>query len=275
MLQQKQRKAKKSKDKGKHLTLAGPGRLPLGKFLQAQMPDETCVKLVYSDFRSMTAGTNQAEYVYRANSLFDPDLTGVGGQPDGFDQWKTLYGVYRVVALDVEVQAVGGNGFGLVVVVPTTSASAFSSAEEAEGFRKAKAQIFTTQQRAALKASWHIGEILGKEDVAVLGDTNDSAVVTTNPAEVAFVHVCAETTGASDIVYFWIKLTYYARLEAPISTLDSVSKHRRWQQMVEAGIPPPVNLERASLVCTSTCGQTRQPQPAIESCHLRAGVARR
>jgi len=259
----KQRGGKKSG----RLTLSGPGRLALGKFLQAQMPDETCIKLVYSDFRSMTAGTSQAEYVYRGNSLFDCDFTGVGGQPDGFDQWKTLYGVYRVVAVDVEVSAVGGNGFGLIVVVPTTSSSAFSSAEEAEGFRKAKAQVFTTQQRACLKGSWHTGEILGKEDVAILSDPNDSSAVTTNPAEQTFIHVCAETTGASDIVYFWIKLTYYVRLEAPISTLDSVSKHRRWQQMVESGVVPPL-VNRAAANQSQPPQATQRPLERLTSCCL-------
>jgi hypothetical protein len=234
--------------------MVGAGRLPLIGFKQVEMPDETCLKLKYSDFRQMTASTNQAEYVYRGNSLFDCDFTGVGGQPNGFDQWKTLYGVYRVMACKVKVQAVGGNGFGVVTIAPTTTSSAFSSAEEVAGLRKAKTQVFTTTQRASVEATWHTGEILGKEDVAVLSDPNDSAAISTNPTEQYFVHVAAETTGASDIVYFWIELTYYVRLEAPISTLDTFTKHRRLFQAACAGVdisPVTSAAVSASSICAT------------------------
>lgn len=35
-------------------------------------------------------------YVYRLNSVFDPNFTGTGHQPNGFDQWSAFYGKYRV-----------------------------------------------------------------------------------------------------------------------------------------------------------------------------------
>jgi len=216
--------------------MTGAGKLPLSGFKQAEMPDEMCLKLVYSDFRTVTSSSNQGEYVYRGNSLFDCDFTGVGGQPDGFDQWKLLYGVYRVMAVDVEVQAAGGNGFGLLAVAPATTSGAFSSAEETSGLRKAKSCVFTTTEVAKVHARYHTGEILGKEDVAVLSDPNDSAAISTNPTEQFFVHVSTETSGASDIVYVWVKLTYYVRLEAAISTLDTVAKHKHRFAMLTAGV---------------------------------------
>lgn len=37
-----------------------------------------------------------AVHVFRAASMFDPDLTGVGHQPYGHDQWKTFYEKYMV-----------------------------------------------------------------------------------------------------------------------------------------------------------------------------------
>ncbi len=39
-----------------------------------------------------------ANYIFRANSCFDPDLTGTGIQPPGFDQWKQFYTTYEVLA---------------------------------------------------------------------------------------------------------------------------------------------------------------------------------
>jgi len=206
--------------------MSGEGRLPLGSFRGVDVPDVTCIKFVYSDARMITASSNQAEYVYRPNSLFDPDFSGVGGQPDGFDQWKALYGVYRVVAVDYEVQAAGASAFGLLAVAPATTSASILSAEEVAGLRHAKSCLFTTTQRCTLRGSFRVSEVLGKEDVAVLADPNNSAAVTTNPTEQIFLHVTAETTGASDLVWIFSKITMYTRLEAPFTLIDSVAKHR-------------------------------------------------
>lgn len=37
------------------------------------------------------------DQTFRGNSVFDPDLTGVGQQPRGFDEYAALYGKYYVV----------------------------------------------------------------------------------------------------------------------------------------------------------------------------------
>lgn len=41
--------------------------------------------------------------VIRLNSLFDPDQTGVGHQPRGYDQWKLFYLNYVVSRCDYEI----------------------------------------------------------------------------------------------------------------------------------------------------------------------------
>ena len=50
-----------------------------------------------------TLGGIAADRVFRLNSLYDPDLTGVGHQPAGFDQLMTLYKYYAVVAASAHV----------------------------------------------------------------------------------------------------------------------------------------------------------------------------
>lgn len=60
-------------------------------------PAGQLVKMKYSQQVSMSdAITGQAEQVFRAFSIYDPDLTGVGEQPLSHDQWATLYKRYRV-----------------------------------------------------------------------------------------------------------------------------------------------------------------------------------
>lgn len=61
------------------------------------------------NFFNPGAGT-AATQVYRANSLFDPDVTGVGDQPPGFDQWGQFYSVYTVVSSKIKLELVPSLG---------------------------------------------------------------------------------------------------------------------------------------------------------------------
>lgn len=54
-------------------------------------------------------GDTPGRYVYRCNSLFDPDFTGAGHQPMGFDQYMTLYTRYRVVGAKISVTFVAND----------------------------------------------------------------------------------------------------------------------------------------------------------------------
>lgn len=50
------------------------------------------------------AGGTSDAYVFSANGLFDPNITGVGHQPRGFDQYMGLYTYYAVVAVRITVK---------------------------------------------------------------------------------------------------------------------------------------------------------------------------
>lgn len=65
--------------------------MPLSKNLRLKYIDDgfTIVNNVGEAFK---------ERVFRGNSAYDPDETGVGVQPYGYDQWSALLGRYRVYA---------------------------------------------------------------------------------------------------------------------------------------------------------------------------------
>lgn len=58
-----------------------------------------------------TAGVLSTEQAMRLNSLYDPNYTGAGHQPYGFDQLVGFYGSYLVHAVKVKIMAcsVGGS----------------------------------------------------------------------------------------------------------------------------------------------------------------------
>lgn len=67
------------------------------------VPDNFRVQLTYFDQFPLNAGSTVPDnYVFRANSLFDPNLTGAGHQPLGYDQWTTFYSNWVVVRAAVK-----------------------------------------------------------------------------------------------------------------------------------------------------------------------------
>lgn len=56
--------------------------------------------LVSWDLAAITLGT----YTFRANDLYDPDYSGTGHQPLGFDQLMAMYNRFTVIASDITVK---------------------------------------------------------------------------------------------------------------------------------------------------------------------------
>jgi len=70
---------------------------------RSPFPDRAITKLKYVDTISLNATSLiDARYFYRCNSLFDPDFTGTGHQPMGFDQYAALYNHYHVHSAYIE-----------------------------------------------------------------------------------------------------------------------------------------------------------------------------
>lgn len=55
-------------------------------------------------------GLTGNEYAFRLNSLFDPNFTGTGHQPRGFDQMAALYANYCVYKVQVQVRIMSQSG---------------------------------------------------------------------------------------------------------------------------------------------------------------------
>lgn len=81
---------------------------------------------LYYDRIGLTAPTtgNVVSYYFSANGLFDPDITGTGHQPMGFDQMMSLYNQYTVYHSSIRVSAHGSGlscRFGLALAPDTTA----------------------------------------------------------------------------------------------------------------------------------------------------------
>lgn len=63
-------------------------------------PDRVFTKLKHTQTHALSGAANYA-FGYQLNNMYDPYVGVGGGQPRGFDQWATVYQVYKVHAVKV------------------------------------------------------------------------------------------------------------------------------------------------------------------------------
>ncbi len=92
------------------------------------LPSTHLCKLRYNTNLNMDASTGStAFHLMRANDLYDPDATGIGHQPLGFDQLMTLYNKFvvlgSIIKCNFTTQSTGATAVQYVGVFPTTDSS--------------------------------------------------------------------------------------------------------------------------------------------------------
>lgn len=82
----------------------------------AGRPKNKIIKLRYATIVGLNAATGAAAgHSFRANSIYDPDNTGIGHQPLGHDQWALFYNHYRVLGAKITINfASSGAGHSMV-----------------------------------------------------------------------------------------------------------------------------------------------------------------
>jgi len=83
--------------------------------LREIMPSKRFATLKYCSSKSYSTGasgiTGSAQ-IYALNGLYDPDVTGVGHQPYGYDQLMTFYDIYTVRSVQINFTIVGSEDPG-------------------------------------------------------------------------------------------------------------------------------------------------------------------
>lgn len=75
-------------------------------FTKSPLPKVFTTKLRYSASTSLNPQTAHllGTHVYSCNGIYDPDITGIGHQPRGFDQLMPLFDHYRVIGSKIMVR---------------------------------------------------------------------------------------------------------------------------------------------------------------------------
>lgn len=188
------------------------------------MPTSMKVCMTYcTHYSPETTSGLATDTIFRLNSIFDPDLTSSGHQPQGHDQWNFLYSRYRVDACEVYLQPGTSSAAGFISLLGNVDASAITDlvvAQESPGtITKA---IVAQGQSPPIVKRFNIAEGLGQTRVQYETDVLTESAFGANPTRVLYAHVvyCDHFTGVSTYTYS-IQLKYYVTLFAPIQLARS------------------------------------------------------
>jgi len=156
------------------------------------------------------------DYQFRLNSLFDPDFTGTGHQPKGFDQLAALYQRYRVyrVRWKVEVDIVSSGFYPLFLgVVATNTNSGFTNitdfAETANSQWLLCGNAYPLRTKV-LTGMVDLAKLNGKTHAAYSADDTTQALVSADPSEILNLHVMTQTMDNSTALagYSFVQLWF-------------------------------------------------------------------
>jgi hypothetical protein len=132
-------KTNKFRHKGSPTESKGESAMVAIRHITPLFPTRFRQELVYVEnglVATSGAGGIAGSYFFSANGLYDPNATGTGHQPLGFDQMMLMYEQYTVFASRISVRAINGSasnvqgGFGLYLNPDTTNITTISQIME-------------------------------------------------------------------------------------------------------------------------------------------------
>lgn len=177
----------------------------------------TIVRLKYNE-NYLTPGTT-IDHVWNINSIFDPNRTGTGHQPLGYDQYAAFYNRYRVYRCDyiINIAALLSAENYKVSVGATNSASTITTANLAAEQPTFVSKSFSNASPTTLKGSWYLPNVNGQTATQYKADDRFQAIFNADPAEVILMHIVVSSIGsgaapAANAVGIDVTLIYHVEM---------------------------------------------------------------
>lgn len=196
---------------------ASPGAAAQGK--RIGFPASRTASFTYVENLQITSTAGALGYYqFKLNDAYDPNYTGTGHQPMGYDQWALFYNHYVVEACTYDIEAIKDATAGALLVGTylsddtTTQPSAPSLCEGGGAF----ALVNERTEPHIFRGRVDVAKFFNRTNIA--SDPDLRALVTTSPADHVFLTlVCQPSAGATTthVVDFIIKLTMRIRFMEP------------------------------------------------------------
>lgn len=189
--------------------------------------DSVVGKLNYQDYYTYNVPGGISIQQYRGNSVYDPDATGVGGQPTMFDQLAGLYNKYIVYASKIHVRVINTDNVPVrVVLIPTLNGTTFSSVGAAIDFPSSKYRLLSPSGSGGDKCSIvHYAKSANISNIKdIMDESSDlGAAVTNNPSKPWYWQLYFQNDDGGNLVLtYQVKITYYVKFYEPVRLADSV-----------------------------------------------------
>lgn len=220
------RKLKRSYRKGKYTRRYGKtgSRNPLTDFSKNDpFPSRKRHVLTYSQTQQFTTtggNTFGTEQVFNLNNLYDPDFSGTGHQPYGFDQITPLYLRYKVDAAKVSLTFTDPSADGIVVGALAQPPQVGTTLQGMSIDRAAETPLCAVKrinnsgkQVVTISAYLPIHKLCGLSKLQFAADTDlYTSGVGTGPALIPALRVAVASirNNLTDTIFCTAKIRYYA-----------------------------------------------------------------
>lgn len=197
------------------------------------VPDKSYTVLNYNQ-RLTPAPLSGADYhqVFRGNSLYDPDYTGTGSQPVGFDEWMQFYKYYRVFSSSITVRVLDNSStaaaaqWELCVIpsfLPTDFAATDPQVAAQNPFSKFRLIGTHTGKGPQMVKNYMSTEKMLGRSLSTLG-SNAYGSSTADPASSWAWHIVGQVIDESTTmanVYVYVTIKYYCEFSTRFALAQS------------------------------------------------------
>lgn len=207
-------------------------KTPMIRNMGMIMPPKLKVTLPYGDKIQLNSGVaTSATHVFRANSLFDPDFSGVGHQPLGHDEYVNFYNHYTVIGSKITAtfMPTGASSTGQGLCAIALIANSAGAAGGVTPLLERKGVVWKTMSGnyggkfPTLNHFYSASKFHGVTDPVDNDDLRGEFGVG-NPTEGAFFHVVVagqDDTSNPDAIDVIVKISYIAVLQERKALIQS------------------------------------------------------
>lgn len=188
------------------------------------MPRRYMTKLRYAENGlSVNPGAGLvAEYIFRANDVFDPNQSGVGHQPRGFDQLMPLYNHFTVLGSKITVNVCNEGNNEAVACFLTLQGESTTQTNPIDLMERQDVRTITLAPKGGGDTSGRLVKTFSAKRFfgpsQPMDDTSQRGDVTQSPNEQAYYHFGAVAlNGSTDIaaVPFNVVIDYIVMFHEP------------------------------------------------------------
>lgn len=181
-------------------------------------PDSMSFKMRYSDHytHTHTSGAIQL-WQFRANSVYDPDLTYTGHSPQYFGEFASLFQRYQVNAFKAVVTFTNLTDAVpvLCMCIPLVESETETNNNDLVELPRCRSVLLagasTSGATKSIKMFFKIKSIFGVKSLSP--ELDYSSAVTTNPNQTCYFNIYTNSAnqGSTSSVAIQVKLTYYGK----------------------------------------------------------------